>query len=73
MKYSDGYYEGDWVHDKREGRENFYGEKMKRVVIFLKGNGKMMKKMEKEYINIVTVIYMRANGKMMKWWDKRDI
>ena len=23
MKYTDGYYEGDWVHDKREGKGKF--------------------------------------------------
>ena len=23
MKYTDGYYEGDWVNDKREGKGKF--------------------------------------------------
>ena len=47
-------------------RENFYGQKILGMVIFMMVDGKMIKDMEKENMNTLMVIYMRVNGKMEK-------
>ena len=39
------------------------------VVVYLKENIKMVKKMDMEFIHFLMEIYMKENGKMMKEMD----